>query len=150
MTSEKQKFANRLNEALDEAGLPRIGQGRQSSLAKIINIAPQQAGKWLKGEDFPKTSQLVKVARFLGVRSNWLLTGTGDKYMSEGEQQAFYETLRAERSNDGSATTEEDDPLVASGVLSRDAFEVAVAWMQLPTGQRSAMQKVIFELASTA
>jgi hypothetical protein len=147
MTSEKQKFAHRLNEALDEAGLPRIGQGRQSGLAKMIDVGPQLAGKWLKGEDYPKTSQLVKIAKQLGVRSNWLLTGSGDKYMSEEEQQAFYESLRAERSKRAEVREGTEDPLVASGVLSREAFELAVAWMQLPATQRAAMQKVIVELS---
>ncbi|HHC72220.1 MAG TPA: peptidase S24, partial [Thiotrichales bacterium] len=51
MTSEREKFAGRLNETLDERGFPRLGQGRQSELAKVLGAPPQQVGKWLKGQD---------------------------------------------------------------------------------------------------
>ncbi|HEC29288.1 MAG TPA: XRE family transcriptional regulator [Gammaproteobacteria bacterium] len=137
MKSEKEKFARRLNEALDDISYPRIGHGRQSALAKELKLSPQKVGSWLKGEEFPKTSQLVKISQLLDVRSNWLLSGVGSKFI-KGSGQSYFEAK-----NEAEEIVVEDTPLV-----DKEAFELALAWLKLPFQQRVAIKKVILELGS--
>jgi transcriptional regulator with XRE-family HTH domain len=127
--SEKKKFAERLNQAMDSAGLPKKGMGRQSTLVKLLGISHRQAKKWLDGEEFPPTSKLVKIAQATGVRSNWLLSGYGDMLPAAGNDITDYEIKQE------------------ANELSKEAFEVASSWMRLPYAQRMALKKVIDELA---
>lgn len=145
MASEKEKFAARLNQVLDEAGFPGIGQGRQSAVAKLVDVSPQQAGRWLKGEDFPKTSTLVKLAQHLNVRSNWLLSGAGAKSASEAED----ELAREQVAEEGAGIADRSDPAPENG-LSKEAFEVALAWMKLSPRERLVLRKIIVELGESA
>lgn len=142
MASEKDKFSTRLNEVLDDIGFAKIGQGRQSSLAKLLDVSPRQAGGWLRGESFPKTSQLVKLSQYMNVRSNWLLSGIGEKHPSDREEDAKPNN-NAEESNENNP---DDSAAGKTSLLSNDAFNVALAWMKLPVSQRIAIQKVITEL----
>ena len=127
--SERENFARRLNDAMDHAGFPRKGMGRQSALVDILGTNHQAVKNWLEGSEFPPTSKLVKMATALGVRSNWLLSGQGDMVAAVNE-----------------------DPMEAvvvqeASTLSSEAFEVASDWMRLPQGQREALRRVIRELA---
>jgi len=130
--SEKNRFALRLNEALDEADFPPMGEGRQARLAKAVDATPRNVGKWLRGEAFPPTSRLVKIANMLNVRSNWLLSGTGEKYQAS-ETRVPAEQIGA-------------DPTPTPSGLSKEAFEMALLWMKLPPAQRLALKKVVEEL----
>ena len=55
MNSEVRKFSSRLNIALDDAGFPKKGMGRQSSLVRMLGVSHRVAKKWLEGEEFPRT-----------------------------------------------------------------------------------------------
>jgi len=132
-SSEREKFAMRLNEALDDAGIPPKGDGRSSALVDMLGINHQEAQKWLDGEEFPKTSRLVKMATMLQVRSNWLLSGQGEKYPPDVEVEQRVKTTVVETADE----------------LSKEAFALASRWMRLPYQQRIAMQKVIDELLNT-
>jgi len=147
MSSEKQKFSQRLNEALDDMNYPRIGHGRQSALAKELKLSAQVVGAWLKGEDFPKTSQLVKISQFLDVRSNWLLSGVGLKYPKHRSKPVLAEPVESGRKteNNDIEITEADSPK-----MDKEAFEIALAWIKLPELQRAALKKVILELSEAA
>ncbi len=144
MPTEVERFSDRLNMMLNEVGLPRMGQGRQTALADQLQVSPEEVSQWLKGESFPRTSMLVKLSQFLGVRSNWLMTGTGERSRAENgnNEGDTIEMVRPvnlpDASNDKSEQTE----------LSQDAFEVALTWMKLPIAQRNALRKVIKELAA--
>jgi phage repressor protein C with HTH and peptisase S24 domain len=130
--SEKQKFAARLNEALDDADVPQKGMGRQSALVRMLGVSHRVAKKWLDGSEFPPTSKMVKIASLLEVRSNWLFSGQGEKFpMPLGEGDGVREVADITRS---------------AGELSQEAFEVASDWMRLPPQQRVAMRKVMKEL----
>lgn len=131
--NEKQKFADRLNEALDDAGVPLKGMGRQSTLVRMLGVSHRVAKKWLDGEEFPPTSKMVKLASELQVRSNWLFSGQGEK---SPESPAGMNEEEAEVHRHADA-------------LSQEAFEVASEWMKLPQSQRSALRKVIRELNVT-
>lgn len=129
--NEKEKFSDRLNEALDDAGVPLKGMGRQSSLVRMLGVSHRVAKKWLDGEEFPPTSKMVKLATELNVRSNWLFSGQGEK------------------SPESAAGMDEDEAEVHrhADAMSQEAFEVASEWMKLPQSQRQALRKVIRELS---
>ncbi len=145
MSTEREKFAARLNGVLDDAGMPKMGQGRQSAVAKLLDLPPQQVGRWLKGEDFPKTSQLVKLAKHLNVRSNWLLSGAGEKVAPPEGEEAPREGRPAHRPNSNGASVR--GGASPGGSLTQDAFDFALTWMKLPASQRDALRRVVSELA---
>ncbi len=130
MSSERKNFAFRLNEALDDAGIPKKGMGRQSALVKLLGVKHRVVKRWLEGDEFPPTSKLVKLANELNVRSNWLLSGQGEKHPSAMAGNGVESEIHKH-----------------AGELSQEAFEVAAAWMKLPHLQRHAIRKVIKELA---
>lgn len=131
MNNEKAKFSDRLNEALDDAGVPLKGMGRQSTLVRMLGISHRVAKKWLDGDEFPPTSKMVKLATELQVRSNWLFSGQGEKGL------------------ESVACMDEDEAEVHrhADAMSQEAFEVASEWMKLPPAQRQALRKVIRELS---
>jgi len=134
MNQEVVKFSERLNAALDDAGVPQKGMGRQSSLVRMLGISHRVAKKWLDGSEFPPTSKMVKLSTLLDVRSNWLFSGQGE--------------MRSDTRNNFSES--EQEVFRHAGELSQEAFEVASDWMKLPQQQRSALRRVIKELGSTA
>ncbi len=73
----KEEFARRLNAALDAAGVPPKGRGRQVTVAKMFGVSQKGARKWLVGEALPTTKRIALIAKRLGVRGEWLLTGQG-------------------------------------------------------------------------
>ena len=145
MPTEVEKFSDRLNMMLNDVGLPRMGQGRQTALADELRVAPEEVSQWLKGESFPRTSILVKLSQFLGVRSNWLMTGSGKRKRSgNGDGDGDGDTIEMERPQ---FLTNESNDRNDQNELSADAFDIAVTWMKLPIAQRNALRKVIKELA---
>jgi hypothetical protein len=72
------EFSSRLHKALDEAGVRSYG--RATDIAREISvrvdkISPMAAGRWLKGETIPHTLHLRALAKWLGVRAEWLEYG---------------------------------------------------------------------------
>jgi len=132
MNQEVVKFSERLNIALDDAGVPKKGMGRQSTLVRMLGISHRVAKKWLDGSEFPPTSKMVKISTLLDVRSNWLFSGQG--------------VMRSDSRNNFSES--EQEVFRHAGELSQEAFEVASDWMKLPQKQRYALRKVIKELGS--
>jgi len=132
MNREAQKFSERLNAALDDAGVPQKGMGRQSSLVRMLGVSHRVAKKWLEGAEFPPTSKMVKLSTLLNVRSNWLFSGQG--------------VMRA--SDEDTHTETEQEVYRHAGELSQEAFEIASDWMRLPQQQRIALRKVIKELGA--
>jgi len=132
MNQEVVKFSERLNIALDDAGVPKKGMGRQSTLVRMLGISHRVAKKWLDGSEFPPTSKMVKISTLLDVRSNWLFSGQG--------------VMRSDSRNNYSES--EQEVFRHAGELSQEAFEVASDWMKLPQKQRYALRKVIKELGS--
>jgi len=130
MNREAEKFAERLNAALDDADVPKKGMGRQSSLVRMLGVSHRVAKKWLDGSEFPPTSKMVKLSSLLNVRSNWLFSGQG-LMRSNGEQ---------------THTESEQEVYRHAGELSQEAFEIASDWMRLPQQQRTVLRKVIKEL----
>jgi len=134
MNKEAQKFSDRLNIALDDAGVPQKGMGRQSSLVRMLGVSHRVAKKWLEGSEFPPTSKMVKLSTLLNVRSNWLFSGQG--VMRASDEHAHTET--------------EQEVYRHAGELSQEAFEIASDWMRLPQQQRVVLRKVIKELGTSS
>ncbi len=130
MSTQKQAFAERLNDALDNIRFPALGNGRLSRLSALLNTRQQETDRWLKGVDFPPTSVLVKLAELTQTRSNWLLSGQG----------APFEPGRHPR---GAGKI---PPATGKEKLSKEALELGLKWMKLPRQQRQAIARVVEEL----
>jgi DNA-binding XRE family transcriptional regulator len=78
-------FADRLNEVLDEAGMPEKFDGRQVALAKIFDVSQKGARKWLEGEGLPTLERCIEIATHFGVNTEWLVSGRGPK--RDGSEQ---------------------------------------------------------------
>ena len=131
-SSERMRFAERLNDALDNIQFPKLGGGRQSRLAELLDVPAQDVGHWLKGDSFPRTSALVKLSDLTKVRSNWLLSGQGEPYDKNQNPRG-----------DG-----KNPPPIGKEKLSKEAFDLGLTWMKLPKPQREAIAKVIQELVA--
>lgn len=81
--SQVADFSKRLNEVLDEKNFPAKHEGRQTKAALRFGVTQKAARKWLEGEGLPKTSRINAIARELGVRAAWLLSGDGPKYAGQ-------------------------------------------------------------------
>ena len=77
MNTIKFKFSDRLNEACDIANIPIWG--RQSFLAKKLNIAQPSVSKWFLNKSLPTIDKIAELSDLLGVEIEWLVTGKGSK-----------------------------------------------------------------------
>ncbi len=131
MSNEKLRFAERLNDALDNVKIPRLGAGRKSRLVELLEKSPAEVNQWLKGQAFPPTSVLMKLSDLTQTRSNWLLSGSGEPYKLGNNPRG----------------NGKNPPLTGQGKLSNEAFDLGLAWMKLPKQQRDALARVIEELS---
>ena len=132
MPNEKLRFAERLNDALDNVQYPKLGSGRKSRLAELLGNPSIEVNRWLKGQAFPPTSVLVKLSDLTKTRSNWLLSGNGEAY----------EPGINPRGNG------KNPPPTGQEKLSKEAFDLGMVWMKLPKQQRDALARVIEELGA--
>ena len=130
MSNEKARFAERLNDALDNVQFPKTGTGRKARLAELLEKTQAEVNQWLKGDSFPPTSVLVKLSDLTQTRSNWLLSGQGEPYQAGKNPRGVGK----------------NPPPIGMGKLSKEAFDLGLAWMKLPKQQREALAKVIEEL----
>ncbi len=129
-SSERKRFAQRLNDALDNIQFPALGAGRRSRLSELLEVPAEDVNDWLSGDAFPRTSALVKLSDLTQTRSNWLLSGQGEPYHKGNNPRGPGKT----------------PPATGSGKLSKEAFDLGLAWMKLPRLQREAIARVITEL----
>jgi len=69
-------FASRLKSSLASQGIDSWGAGAR--LAKIAEVTPKAASKWLNGESMPGPAKMQAIADALKVRIEWLQHGSGD------------------------------------------------------------------------
>jgi len=74
-TGKRDEFSSRLLQALRYAG--KDGYGMGARLAKTMHVTPKAVSKWLNGEARPSHDRRVALARWLGVREEWLDYGRG-------------------------------------------------------------------------
>lgn len=70
-------FGERLREARKDKKLT------QSKLAAMVGMAPSSLGSLEHADHIPRGDNTLRIARALEVRAEWLLTGNGDKYVSQ-------------------------------------------------------------------
>lgn len=66
------EFSRRLNEACDAAGLPGFRNGRQSTIAREMQVTPEAARRWFSGESVPRIEVVHRLAQYLRVDPSWL------------------------------------------------------------------------------
>lgn len=66
-------FAQRLNQELDNIGLPERNQDRIEAFAKLIKAPRFKAESILHGEQMPNTETLQLIATELEVSIDWLI-----------------------------------------------------------------------------
>lgn len=72
------EFSKRLHTALDYAGIPPQGQGRNEALREAVGCSQQAASKWTTGRSMPRISTIKTIATWLEVSWRWLYTGRGE------------------------------------------------------------------------
>jgi transcriptional regulator with XRE-family HTH domain len=88
-------FSARLNQILDESPekVPREGRGRQGHVGKMFGVDQKAARKWLKGEGFPTLEKAIEIAKRFNVTVEWLLSGRGEKRMTDSANMELAELL---------------------------------------------------------
>lgn len=71
-------FAERLNQSLDNIGLPTLDQDRIEAFARLIKAPKFKAESILHGEFIPNPELLEKIASELEVKTTWLLGKSDD------------------------------------------------------------------------
>jgi hypothetical protein len=66
------RFADRLNQCLDDTGAPASERERAIILSKILDIPKQQAWAFLDGQIYPDQTTLEKIAGEFEVDPKWL------------------------------------------------------------------------------
>lgn len=79
--ADKRDFAKRLNQACIAAGIQQSVLRR--TFADQFGVSRESARKWLVGDSLPETKRISSLAKFLGVRGEWLLTGIGPMHDSD-------------------------------------------------------------------
>ncbi|MGY5333038.1 S24 family peptidase [Pseudomonas protegens] len=78
----RKAFVQRLKEALAVNNMAEWGAGAR--LAKMAEVTPKAASKWLNGEAMPGGAKMLALAKALSVRVEWLEYGRGP--MREGQE----------------------------------------------------------------
>ncbi|WP_261536065.1 LexA family transcriptional regulator [Chromohalobacter moromii] len=110
-TSEqaKQAFAERLREALRNAGIRDWGSGQK--LAKMCEVSPRAAIKWLNGDSIPGHEKIMTLSERLQVREEWLAYGRGPMELSKvSDTSAAYEATPAGDGQTAPNTRPADQP----------------------------------------
>lgn len=84
-------FANRLQQACDEAGVPR-GRQRVIAVATHFGVARETARLWFAGRALPGLSRLIEIAGEYRCSLDWLAMGR-ETASQIGEQPSGYEAL---------------------------------------------------------
>lgn len=74
-SSAEAGFADRLNRALDSAGVEGHQKGRGAWLARTLNVSPAAAHKWLSGVTVPERYRVEQLSKELKVSWAWLEMG---------------------------------------------------------------------------
>ena len=76
-----EQFSNRLKQALSLRGIPANSPtelARQfGTRPRGVRVSAQAARKWLNAESIPTHDKLKALANWLGMETNWLLSGEG-------------------------------------------------------------------------
>jgi len=88
-------FANRLQQACDEAGVPD-GRQRVIAVATHFGVARETARLWFAGRALPELSRLIEIAEEYRCSLDWLAMGRAAASARIGEQASGYGALSAQ------------------------------------------------------
>ena len=77
MSKNLEGFVIRLNEILDDKGIPQWG--RQRFMSNQFKVSQPSAKKWMDGLNYPEMSKLIEIARWGNTSVDWLVSGNGLK-----------------------------------------------------------------------
>lgn len=80
-------FSLRLKEAMEDVG-EESGHGAGSRLSRRFRVSVPSATAWLTGKNLPEPPRARALAKFYGVRFEWLYFGAGPKRATEGVKEA--------------------------------------------------------------
>ncbi len=89
-------FSDRFKRATSLAGFPDE-RGWQQRIADELGVRNQAVGQWLRGETYPSSETMLKIAQRFGVSLDWLLLGRGRIYPGDGvseREMAYIVKLR--------------------------------------------------------
>lgn len=116
-------FSFRLNQALDEAGLPPKHHGRQVEAAKLFGVSQNAVRKWLEGEVIPELDRLPEIVKKINslvprekpVSELWLAFGRGTMRGEPSVRLTVEEeqVLQIMRSLRGSPLSDEEETVLS-------------------------------------
>lgn len=85
----KPLLGQRIIEACEDANIPAWGRNR--ILGKQLSVSPSAVSKWFSDQSLPTIGNIVDLAEFLNVRTEWLITGKGKKAKDYDTTKEFSE-----------------------------------------------------------
>jgi len=83
------EFKDRLIRACNANTIvPPYGGGRQSFIARQLNVSQEATRKWFSGESKPRAAMMKKLSALLGVEHVWLALGTDESETNSFRQVA--------------------------------------------------------------
>jgi len=89
--SSYETVADRMHILLSDMGFPMHGRMKQAM--QKFGWTESQAGKTLRGEQWPTTEMLVQLCMYYSVNLNWLLCGIGPMTVKESIEDREIEAL---------------------------------------------------------
>jgi len=123
------EFAKRLNDALDEIGVPPKGSNRQKIVGDLFGVTQKGARKWLEGESIPRMGTLRRICEKVDRNVNYLLTGEGPAKISSTTVSPHYVNTALP---DNSIIIKQYDDVagsMGSGIMLRDQPGQITEWM---------------------
>ncbi len=118
----REGFAERLQQALEEAGL---GESQLKELGLLFGVTPQAVRKWLTGEAMPTAEHAPLVAEKLCVRRAWLLDAELPMRPRLGDMAEFGQDYAVDAFN-----------------LSKEEFRLLLAYRSLPRRLRKLLEQL--------
>jgi len=87
---EREEFAARLHQAMNDVPDIPAGHGRGAWLAKGMGVTTKAATKWLNGGGLPETAKIKKLAQLVQADPAWLLFGSesqGNRTAEQGDSK---------------------------------------------------------------
>ena len=74
-TTVQREIADRMHLFLSDMGFPQHGRMKQAM--KVFGWTESQAGKTLRGEQYPTVEMMIAMTKEYALNLNWLLSGVG-------------------------------------------------------------------------
>lgn len=82
MLCKYQEFSKRIHKLANEHNIPARNRAKELIALTNIDVSYSGAKQWFDGNAMPALDRLQKLADFFNVNLKWLMTGEGDKSVS--------------------------------------------------------------------